>query len=1203
MKKFRFLTAAFLMTGLLCGFQAMAQGRIDLGAAKSVQTCASVTDEGFAATFSFSSIEATEMSTEKGVFSNITMDNTYPSGNLGEPTLPAANKLLAIPYGVGSISVKVKNYTTKEYALADFGIKKLYPQQLPLRKDQKPGDLPFAYSEKAYNAKGYAQRPIAEVNIQGTLRGIQIGALTVNPVQYDPSTNRIRVYNDIEVEVSYSPYDKSAAYNEFARTFSPYFAGIYSQMFNWRDDIYDQHPDLWQAPVKMLVISDRMFEETIQDWLAWKTTKGFYLDVNYTDEIGNNAAAIKSFIQEKYEQDPPTFLMIMGDKAQVAASAIGSETDCVTDLYYMSVDGDEFADIFHSRFPAETVAQMQSMLNKALEYEQYTMPDPSYLNNVLLIAGEDNGWGVQVGRPAIWYGSHYYYNTDHGFENVYEYSHGTYTGCYDHLNTGVGFVNYTAHGSNTSWAGPEFDVNDVNNLTNEHKYFLAIGNCCQAADWGISSTCYGEAMVRAENKAAYAYIGSCPSTYWLNDYYFAVGATNVANGTMPTFEQTTMGCYDAIWMDNAYNTVCAIPFIGNLAGNAAQALGYELHIETLYCWQAYHTLGDGSIMPFRVQPTENSVSHMAIVPIGMATYEVSADPGSYVAISKDGVLHGAGLVDGTGTIVLDIEPILAGGDVTLCVTHPQRIPVVQTIPAAALEGPYIVHDSHEAEHALTPGAYVPLNVTIKNVGADPSGNLTVTLSTESEYVTLLTSEATCGNIAPDASYSIEDVFAFEMTSNVPDKETVQFTVTCTDGTGTWESKFTMTTSAPDFVLANISNTELLPGEQGTITLKIKNNGTGDAQNAHFELFSSFEDLTLSNNVIDMETIAAGDTATFTVDVAVAASVEIGSTYELGYVMAAGHYAISGAYSVTVGNIVEDFETGDFSKFDWQNSGNAEWTIVDSEANTGTYSAKSGDISDNQSSILSLTVEVLADGELSFYKKVSSEGSWDKLFFFIDNQKLGEYSGEQDWQQVTFDVTAGTHTFKWEYKKDVSASSGQDCAWIDDIQFPPTNVFTALDPITDLTADVDGNAVTLEWTAVNEASNYIVRRDGEEVANLPGTTYTDNVEDGIYTYIVIATDGNGHNSAPAYVTVSVGYVGLEEGEVEFSVYPNPVSSTLFINAGNAAYSYAMFNGMGQVVANGNAQGSQQLDVNGFAKGVYFLRLTSGNQVIMRKVVVE
>ena len=48
---------------------------------------------------------------------------------------------------------------------------------------------------------------------------------------------------------------------------------------------------------------------------------------------------------------------------------------------------------------------------------------------------------------------------------------------------------------------------------------------------------------------------------------------------------------------------------------------------------------------------------------------------------------------------------------------------------------------------------------------------------------------------------------------------------------------------------------------------------------------------------------------------------------------------------------------------------------------------------------------------------------------------------------------------------------------------------------------------------------------------------------------------------------------------------------------------MYNGMGQVVANGNAKGTEQISVEGMTKGIYFLHLTSGTQVLVEKVVVK
>ncbi len=76
-----------------------------------------------------------------------------------------------------------------------------------------------------------------------------------------------------------------------------------------------------------------------------------------------------------------------------------------------------------------------------------------------------------------------------------------------------------------------------------------------------------------------------------------------------------------------------------------------------------------------------------------------------------------------------------------------------------------------------------------------------------------------------------------------------------------------------------------------------------------------------------------------------------------------------------------------------------------------------------------------DGDVAFYRKVSSESGSDYLKFYIDRVKQGEWSGEQDWVEVSYPVTAGIRTFEWTYSKDGSASNGDDTAWIDDIVFP------------------------------------------------------------------------------------------------------------------------------------------------------------------------
>jgi len=136
--------------------------------------------------------------------------------------------------------------------------------------------------------------------------------------------------------------------------------------------------------------------------------------------------------------------------------------------------------------------------------------------------------------------------------------------------------------------------------------------------------------------------------------------------------------------------------------------------------------------------------------------------------------------------------------------------------------------------------------------------------------------------------------------------------------------------------------------------------------------------------------------------------------------------------------IGQFEDGSLSGA-WQFEGDSNWTLDNGNSNSGNSSAKSGSINDNQSSEMSVSANIAEDGEISFYKKVSSEASYDYLQFYIDDQMMEQWAGNISWSVETYPVTAGFHTFKWNYFKDAGVSSGSDCAWVDDIIFPPVGV--------------------------------------------------------------------------------------------------------------------------------------------------------------------
>jgi hypothetical protein len=132
--------------------------------------------------------------------------------------------------------------------------------------------------------------------------------------------------------------------------------------------------------------------------------------------------------------------------------------------------------------------------------------------------------------------------------------------------------------------------------------------------------------------------------------------------------------------------------------------------------------------------------------------------------------------------------------------------------------------------------------------------------------------------------------------------------------------------------------------------------------------------------------------------------------------------------------IEDFETGDFTKFPWEHYENTAWAVTSQQKYSGAYSAEAGLIEDGQKTTLQVTLTCVS-GNITFYRKISSEPKGDYLKFYIDGVEKGKWAGKVDWAELSFPVKAGTRTFEWTYSKNGSVSVGMDTAWIDDIVFP------------------------------------------------------------------------------------------------------------------------------------------------------------------------
>ena len=648
---------------------------------------------------------AMDVMTSEGLFTRLLIPGFHSSHDIGAPELPMMNRLIEIPYGA-TASVEILSVESRSISLRDVGVTHaLFPAQPSMPKSADPATWPFVYDAEAYAPERVA-REIVHVEPQGRLRAVGLGRVEVSPVVYYPAEERIEVHEVIEFRVTFDGMDVARDRELKASTNSPFFSHLYGQIEGVRSE-HDDHPDVVRDIVTMVVVTPAEFEAQMQPFVDWKTERGFntILAVRGTPEVGTTKEEIRDYIHGLYNngtahEPAPSFVIFVGDVEQMPTFF---ESGDATDRPYCDVEGDLVPDIYYGRFSATNPSQLQAILDKTLMYDQFTMPDPSYLGEVVMIAGMDSGHGSTWGNGQINYGTTYYFNEAHGiYSHTYLYPEsGSHSAdIIQNVSDGVGYINYTAHGSQTSWSDPSFTQSDVNGLQNYGEYCTAVGNCCLTSTYDYGE-CFAETWLRAADKGAIGYIGGSNSTYWDEDYWWGVGytASIVAN---PTYEESGLGAYDGLFhdhgeaMDQWYVTNDAIIFSGNLAVMESGSS------RITYYWNIYNLMGDPSISTYLGVPAANPVVHPATLFTTWTSFEVEAVPGSYVGLTQDGVILGAGTVDETGTLDLEIwDPPMTPGPARMVVMAQNREPYIVDlnviVPATVYIDPDIIDANVETD--------------------------------------------------------------------------------------------------------------------------------------------------------------------------------------------------------------------------------------------------------------------------------------------------------------------------------------------------------------------------------------------------------------------------------------------------------------------------------------------------------------------------
>ncbi len=1163
---------------------------IDLPAQETAARLLDNSRDGLRMSWSYDQLQSMDVTTQQGTFTELNIPGVGNSTETGLPKVPVSRRIISVPLGA-KVSANALSFHSTDYKLSDLGISSpLMPAQPSLAKNQTPADVPFEYDADAYSrVRSFGEAPEISVEELGILRGMRLFTVNVEPVQYNPANGTMRVFSDVELQVNYTGADWDATNELRARTFSPYFESTYEQsVFNYSLDLPTRDV-LTTYPVKYLIIYDPMFETQLEPFIEWKTQKGFNVVAASTSVTGTTTTSIKSYISNLWDagtaSDPaPSFLLFVGDIDQIPAFDGDSDSGHVTDNHYVRLEGSDYMpEIYYSRFSAQTTAQLQPQIDKTLEYERYEMADPSFLNEVVMIAGYDTNYGATYGNGQINYGTNYYFNTAHGITShthFYPQSGSDDALIVSEISAGCGFANYTAHGSTTSWGDPTFTITNINSLGNAGQYPTVVGNCCLTNSFQVS-TCFGEAWLRAANKGAIGYIGATNSTYWDEDYWWGTGAGTCVSD--PDIDDFGQGVYDGMfhergeaWADWT-TTQGAMLVTGNLAvveGGSSR---------TTYYWEIYSLMGDCALSTYITVPEANTVSLPSNLLSGATSCTLAADPYSYVGLTYEGDLVAAGLVPASGNLTLNWTQTLLPGEATLVVTRQNRIPVISTVTVVPNSGPYVALNSYTPTTA-TYGTSVGLGVEIENIGNASSTSTTGTLTTEDGYASISDGSESFGTMAAGAVINRSGAFGLQLASNVPDQHVVSLDLDLAGSGDTWEALMNLTVNAPAMALPTPTvndgdNGRMDPNESLTLRIPVTNNGHAASPAGSVTLTAPSSYISIGTSTVALPAIAAGATSYANFQVTIGAA-PVGTPVSFYASVDAGAYDVSKSWTYSIGLIVEDWESAGFTAFDWALSGDANWFLTSTDVYEGGYCAQSGDIDDYGSSLLSLTADIAADGELSFMYKVSSESNYDKLRFSIDGVEQDAWSGEVAWTEASYEVESGSHTFTWSYTKDVNQFGGSDCAWVDYILFPamgepaapvmtvnPTSLAITIPSNTTDTATINvsnsGNA-DLDWSStvvidnpVRGENEHIKLAKGEERVHSSratgtddffGYTWMDSNEPGGPTYDWIEISGTGEELT---VSDDTNVTGIDLG-FTFSFYGNDYTTINVCTNGFASF---------------------------------------------------
>jgi len=931
----------------------------------------------------------------------------------------------------------------------------ILPSKGNLMRTVNPSDIPFEFGPE-YQTDAFFPGALAKLGkpyIMGHYRGQSVQFF---PLQYNPVTHVLRVYHDIQVAISPTAAIGENVLSSVSHPVNRFDVERYQSHFINYSGVADRYEQIDEIG-NMLVVTHSSYVDELAPWIQWKKEAG--IDVEVVDVATvNSISAIETLVADRYNNGGLSYLMLVGDEDQIPVTLLnnsGGQGYC--DACYGYVSGnDSYPEVLVGHFLVHNETELPTIIAKTLEYEKTPYTGTDWFS-VAMGIGSDEGAGIGDDNEADWQhqngikedliGFTYTevwekYDADHsadsptggttadGSNNPSANSLSTV------INGGCSLINYTGHGAHTLIVTGSYNNNNINQLNNTGMYpFFIVVGCCTGDydDDDNTGDTFGEAWQKTPGTALTGGIGGAFSSVY-------------QSWAPPMEGQDEMNKLIAnIGGVQTRHTLGSIHWHGCMGMNDVYGTQGDEMTDT------WILMADPSVQLRTAMPGALVVTHAAGGVLGMSALAVTCPTeDAFVSVTMEGEILGTALIQG-GVANVSFPAVSVPGQLLVTVTAFNMIPYQGTVEVVPANGPYLtgtVNDISDVTGNNDGMAGYDENITlsllVNNVGTETSGNVTAVLSSTSGNVIIDDNEVSFVAISAGAEVIIADAFAFHFVAGVEDQTVIPFLVVFTDSQGnSWTSNASVVVQAPQLECGDITITEITgngngrpdAGEQFQVTVSINNVGHAATQacNGSMQLGSSSVSVVTSS--VSISSLAPDEAGNYTFIVNIDQNATATETVGLDFIMDLAYYGIACNGLLELNLNMEDWESGADSTYDWQYSGNANWFVQSQTVYEGQYAQESGNIGNNQSTSLELTIDYPSASMVEFMYKVSSEEGWDYLRFYIDNQMQDEWSGEVNWTLASYPVTAGTHTLSWIYEKDEFVASGSDAAWVDNIILP------------------------------------------------------------------------------------------------------------------------------------------------------------------------